>query len=133
MTFTRLLHIYLSLSIIGVVLYGLAGPLLDHHFAERIPYHGHVYLSGQPGTHAHPYDRLHTHDGAFPGSNDILFVPDQTAQQASDSFAGWQWLTSSPWLTLAPILLTLFLGWGTQQRLQSIFLSPPDKPPRLFA
>ena len=33
----------------------IAGPLDDHHFAERMPAHGHIYPDGRPIPHQHFY------------------------------------------------------------------------------
>lgn len=33
----------------------IAGPLDDHHFAERMPAHGHIYPDGRPVPHQHFY------------------------------------------------------------------------------
>ncbi len=39
------------------------GPMFDHHFAERLPYHAHI---GAPGGHEHGYRHLHAHDAERP-------------------------------------------------------------------
>ena len=43
----------------------IVGPLLDHHYAERVP--GHLHLAGVSGAHTHPYevDHRHGHGGAY--------------------------------------------------------------------
>ena len=32
------------------------GPLLDHHYAERLPNHTHLYLGGADYPHVHPFE-----------------------------------------------------------------------------
>ena len=47
----------------------IAGPLDDHHFAERMPAHGHIYPDGRPVPHQHFYQSPagHRHPPAPPG------------------------------------------------------------------
>ncbi len=131
MTLKRWLHEYLLLLLVGAVLYGIAGPLVDRHFPERLPYHGHLYLSGLPRAHTHVYVDPPSEPATNHHDQGILFLPGTDIQY--DGMAVWAWLTSSPWLTLAPVLLTILLGLGPYQRLPSSLVAPPDKPPRLFA
>jgi hypothetical protein len=52
---------------IHALLLPLYGPLVDHHFAELLPYHSHLYLKGAVD-HTHYYDlphrsaQMHQHD-----------------------------------------------------------------------
>ncbi|MBI2867638.1 MAG: hypothetical protein HYX97_04815 [Chloroflexi bacterium] len=48
---------------VGAVLLmaGLLGPVYDHHFAERLPLHGHVPFTGGISAHLHMYQAPHTH------------------------------------------------------------------------
>jgi hypothetical protein len=40
----------------------MVGPLVDHHFAERLPYHDHLFLGeGANHSHTHLVGRPHTH------------------------------------------------------------------------
>ena len=48
----------------------LFGPMLDHHFAERQPGHGHVYFGSAIPDHSHPYEvsrfsRHHVHQAPY--------------------------------------------------------------------
>lgn len=58
--------------------------MMDHHFAERQPGHVHIYASGVPVQHLHPYVIPHAHGkakGALAGLNGtgsesgIIFLP----------------------------------------------------------
>jgi hypothetical protein len=46
---------------IHALLLPLYGPLVDHHFAERLPYHSHLYLAGHVD-HVHLHDVPHSHE-----------------------------------------------------------------------
>jgi hypothetical protein len=39
----------------------VAGPIIDHHFAERLPGHGHVYMNGPELLHEHDLSSSHNH------------------------------------------------------------------------
>ncbi len=101
------------------------GPLYDHHFAERMPYHTHI---GVPSEHEHGYRSLHSHG----------------ADRSAD------WTPALYELDISPTVLTIVLssdsglGGGPvpdadsvlripgseQHALKSAYLSPPDRPPR---
>ncbi len=46
----------------------LAGPMLDHHFAERQPYHAHL---GADANHRHDYRSAHDHAGERSGEGGV--------------------------------------------------------------
>ena len=68
-----------SLALLAVValLASALGPMLDHHFAERHPAHGHLYLGAADSGHSHPFEHSHIHYDALyapaPGQGDIVF------------------------------------------------------------
>ena len=68
-----LIRIWPLLLVAVMVALPAFGPLLDHHFAERQPYHAHV---GADSSHKHDYRAAHAHpnDPANPatGANDAL-------------------------------------------------------------
>ena len=55
----------LAVLVTGALLLPAVGPLLDHHYAERVP--GHLHLAGVAASHTHPYEVNHGHaqDGAY--------------------------------------------------------------------
>ena len=100
------------------------GPLFDHHFAERMPYHAHV---GVPNDHEHGYRHLHSHD----------------AERSPDWSPALYKLDTSP--TILAIVLSadsetdglrpdtdsaLRVPGPESDTLRSAYLSPPDRPPR---
>ena len=55
-----------TLAVVAALLAPLAGPIFDHHFAERQPDHLHF---GAPGEHSHAFEsRYHIHRHATPAS-----------------------------------------------------------------
>ena len=108
-----------------VVLLPSLGPLSDHHFAERQPYHAHV---GAPLDHEHGYRYLHAHDPErTPDWNPALYKLD----------------TSPTVLTVVLFLESELDGRlipDTESALRipgpelgvlvSAYISPPDRPPR---
>ncbi len=96
------------------------GPLFDHHFAERMPYHAHV---GATSDHEHGYRHIHSHDS--PDWNPALYElvaasviliaalsPDSDATPDSDSDSA------------------LRIPGPESDVLISAYISPPDIPPR---
>ena len=64
------------LAVVALLMSAL-GPMLDHHFAERHPAHGHLYLGAVGPDHSHPFEHSHVHYGEMyapaPGDESILF------------------------------------------------------------
>ena len=107
-----------------------AGPLLDHHFAERSPGHHHL---GPNQYHAHTYGPDHVHLRAQAQSSDTgnpstaLYNYDSgpvgTIVVASENAAMQSFLQFEP--------TSLFmLPSPYQARLHSAYTSPPEKPPQ---
>lgn len=120
------------------------GPLLDHHFAERIPYHAHVYWGGSGPGHSHPFEAPHGHVhlnqpfalgvSALPGSasgpdNTVYLVPDEGLAQ---SFVSMVFITqpSSPAFPKPPADLHRFALTGDRSVPAGQFVEPLKQPPR---
>ena len=71
----------LALLAVVALLVSALGPMLDHHFAERHPAHGHLYLGAVIPEHSHPFEHSHIHyDELYapaPGGDEnvIFFAP----------------------------------------------------------
>ncbi len=130
---TAWLRTYLFLLLVGTVLYGLVGPLFDHHFAERVPYHGHLYLSGSSLSHDHIGASPHTHGSGDQSIDTVLNLPGNEAQQSFDGFAGWYWFMAVLGLALFPVFSRTFIVWEQRRRLVPWTPAPPYRPPILFA
>ena len=62
---------FVALTAVVALLAPLAGPALDHHFAERQPDHLHL---GAPGEHFHSYEsaiHLHRHPPTTPADGSL--------------------------------------------------------------
>ena len=72
-TATRLLALLAVVALLASAL----GPMLDHHFAERHPAHGHLYLGVGGPEHSHPYEHSHIHYNELyapaPGDESVIF------------------------------------------------------------
>ena len=114
-----------------------AGPLLDHHFAERQPYHTHV---GADSSHRHDYRAAHAHppDSAAPATGESSAAPSPDAALALYSFE-----VSSPMASIAILAnsnlddqLTaaadspLAIRAATEAALASALVPVPKRPPR---
>jgi len=116
-------------------------PLLDHHFTERAPEHGHIYLSGTSVEHSHPYQVPHPHgegtgapsasESASGSEGEIIFLPpneEGTPGSQGISFTP-ALLTSTSWLLIPPMLALLVAFRELGLRIFAPRLEPP--PPRL--
>lgn len=101
------------------------GPMYDHHFAERMPYHTHV---GVPSEHEHGYRNLHSHGAErSPDWHPALYELDisptvMTIVLSSDADTGFG--------SLSETNSALRIPGPEQHALKSAYLSPPDRPPR---
>ena len=123
---------YLILITVGAVFYGLLGSLFDHHFAERLPYHGHVFGPGASPAHEHPLNTTHSHDDAT-GHGGILFLPGHSAQSGGDGISGWQWTEQAGLVTVLPLLFLFLLQSKELWRLRVAEPIPLHRPPLLTA
>ena len=109
-----------------LVLLPSLGPLIDHHFAERQPYHSHLRVDSG---HEHGYRYFHAHGAeADPEANPALYNLDT-------SLAGFTTATLSE-SELSRHALdepTSLIGIHTEVNaaLRSIYPAPPYKPPRI--
>ena len=67
----------LVLLAVVALLTSALGPMLDHHFAERHPAHGHLYLGVADSDHLHSFEHSHVHYDAMyapaPGDGNVVF------------------------------------------------------------
>jgi len=64
----------------------LVAPLVDHHSAERMPYHGH--LQTLPAPHDHGLAISHHHQGATSAIPTVTVLPDRDGQQLQPASHG---------------------------------------------
>jgi hypothetical protein len=121
------------------------GPLLDHHFAERIPQHIHIYL-GQAGLdHAHPVEAVHGHSHVHEpapavsgGLSAVYARPGDIVYLAP--YKGTGQTVATPALAAKPVLVVFLkppadryrsMATGTENPFQEEFVEPLKRPPRL--
>ena len=124
-----------SLALLAVVslLVSALGPMLDHHFAERHPAHGHLYLGAVGPEHSHPYEHSHIHyDGLYapaPGDENILyFAPYDGSGHAHANLAVPAALPSPRYADDGGPLLNN--GGDDAARLQGVAVPPLWQPPK---
>jgi len=123
----------LALLAVAVLLLSSLGPMIDHHFAERHPAHGHLFLDAAGEDHSHPFEHPHIHYDAMyapaPGDgNVIFFAPIDGMGYAFADIAG-------PVVTPSPLYSDgggPLLGNGSDNAapLQGIALPPLRQPPK---
>ena len=134
-----LLLALLTVAAVCALFLPFLGSYQGHHFTERLPRHGHLYLGGLPFEHLHPYEIPHLHGEAqdAPGSFDtpgsergIVFLPpdEEGATGSSGLGVAAASLTMFIALLIPPILTQIFpIG---QRAFRSIILPPEPPPPR---
>lgn len=126
-----------KLARIGAVLalvlaFQVTGPLLDHHFLERLPTHVHHFMDGVPRSHDHPADGLHAHDAtSTEGSSDIVFLPSPESMLQLLSLPS-QILPALLLALMTPGLMMLISGPYASGRAQAT-PGPSTPPPRFFS
>ena len=97
-----ILSAFLTTAATAAVVLPTLGPLLDHHYAERLPNHTHLYLGPGGPNHVHPFevqDHFHYHpfdaptDGivylaSYDGSSPVMVDGTVHAIQQSPPFVG---------------------------------------------
>lgn len=83
----------LALLAVAVLLLSSLGPMVDHHFAERYPAHGHLFLDTAGEDHSHPFEHSHIHYDAMyapvPGDQGVVFfTPNDGLGHAFADIAG---------------------------------------------
>ncbi len=121
----------LALAAFLSVVYTLAGPLVDHHFPERLPFHGHLFVTTIPGLHQHELYQPHAHSDGFSDQHgSVLFTVNGEGYDASDSLSVWQIFLLASLLALAPKLFTYLAGLIPSKRLAMPVLCPYPPPPK---
>ena len=123
----------LALLAVVVLLLSSLGPMIDHHFAERHPAHGHLFLYAAGEDHTHPFEYSHIHyDELYapaPGDENIIFFAPYDG--SGHGHADLAVSVSSP----SPLYSdgsgpSLGNGGDDAARLQGIALPPLRQPPR---
>ncbi len=137
----------LTLLAVAALLLPSLGPLLDHHFAERHPAHGHLYLGSPSPEHTHPFRHSHTHHDAHyaahynamyaPAPNDYAPSPGDIVFFAPTSNGGLSHASpniAAPPSTPAPrfndAAPPLYADAAPAAVLRGLTVAPPRQPPK---
>lgn len=126
------------LIVIGLMLlalsYPLAGPVFDHHFAERMPHHDHVALNGTGPDHSHDPVREHSH---VAGDMQDTETPDAVPTMSSDANSHTHALSMAITHRLSAMVVVapgaarhLMPVKETEQRPLEFLSHPPTEPPQ---
>ena len=112
-----------------VLAFQVTGPLLDHHFLERLPTHVHHFLGGVPKNHDHAGGGLHTHNATSnEDSSDIVFLPSPESMLQLLSLPSLL-LPALLFALMTPQLMLLIAGPYASRRAQAS-PKPSTPPPR---
>ena len=121
----RFLAAYL---IVAALAAPMAGPLLDHHFAERQPGHLHLGAAGYH-IHSHGYEHAHLHTHFQPSAGGYpVAIYKSEGSPAMIGAASADMETGSRWRYEPSSVFTLPVPYEKTARQVSV--PPPDKPPR---
>ena len=129
------------LALLVVFSLGLSslGPMLDHHFAERHPGHGHFYFGAAAADHSHSYDLSHPHDTLSALLGEVA-VPDDPGVDGVVIFSPNAGIGAAAADLTLPLTPPSFAGFGDGAgpltagdtrgaALTSRIIAPPTRPP----
>ena len=115
--------------------------VLDHHFVERQPDHGHIFPGGVSFQHGHPYQVTHNHgelEGdqvgleGLPGpTGPIIFLPPEgpASQEPGGPTVTQAFLIPTMAILVAlTLVLILPIGLSTTARFTPLLDPPPPRP-----
>ncbi len=142
-------------AVAGVLVLGLLlpflGPVIDHHFAERFPHHGHIYVASPDTEHIHAYalphhhhanGHSHVHGGLLPVAADTALIdtaplPDMLFFVSNDGLTRAPMTIVVPPVRLdVPVPLLHDRGYSLptpadDTLLAGVAVAPADEPPRV--
>ncbi len=131
----------LSLLVVMSLALSWAGPMLDHHFAERHPAHQHIYLGTATSDHSHEYGAIHIHSASDmmqlstelrPGGLDdgiVFVVPIGGSGQGVADLAA-PMISESPRFGIGDGTGILGHHFDSDSILPGTSIAPPLRPPR---
>lgn len=131
----RSLMVKLQLAGLLSLLLPVIGSLLNHHYAQVQPYHGHIYVGNIDATHDHGhFAQPHAHTS---GERSPVAVSGTFSVPASGDWAP-QTAPGPPIMLMAIPSILFHMGSSHYGRLipydlqsqDEVFFSPPEKPPR---
>lgn len=123
---------------IALLVASFFGPVLDHHFTERLPQHEHVYLGDATPDHAHPFETQHSHNEALDEAapHEHAGAPDITVYLAPDDESGPNsnnagFALTSRLIAQVPPDPLRYSYLAAEKDLSARYISPPIRPPRI--
>jgi hypothetical protein len=116
-------------ALLSVLLLPAVGPIIDHHFAERQPWHSHV---GLQVSHTHAADAYHAHlDSSNQGGERPVAVFNHESGVPVVGGTHFALAASSGFLfgPTSSLQLPVAIFAGAHQS----YASPPDRPPQSLA
>ncbi len=121
----RVLALFWTLLLVTAVALPSFGPLVDHHFAERLPSHRHL---GAATTHSHTFNLAHDEAGNPTGATTAVYNHDSGLSNVVSMAIDASLLGAvlRPKLSSSVNLPTADTG-----PFRTRYAAPPDRPPRL--
>ena len=129
-----------ALALLAVVaaLSPTVGAIVDHHSAERMPDHGHVYYGHPDLRHKHAYETPHvdmkSSVAAEPPRNTVVVILPSTSATRDGPLSDMALSIKTVDTQLVPVAPALFrIAYVEGARPRMVFLEPADPPPRAHA
>ena len=129
----RSISAFFALTAVVALLAPLAGPTLDHHFAERQPDHLHF---GAPGEHSHSFEsaiHLHRHAPTTPADGSLPVALYRSDGAISVTLAGSPADVDSESVRHFQPTSTFVLPPHVVNAVRQHSPAPPDRPPAFVA
>ena len=129
----RSISAFFALTAVVALLAPLAGPALDHHFAERQPDHRHF---GTPGEHSHAYEspmHIHRHGPSTPVDGSLPVALYRSDGAIAVTLAGSHVDVDSESTRLFQPTSVFFMPPHFDGAVRQHSPAPPDRPPAVVA
>ena len=127
--FVRAFSAFVALTAVVALIAPLAGPVLDHHFAERQPDHLHL---GAPGEHSHAFEsqyHLHRHAPSTPDDSSLPIALYKSDASVAVTLAASPVHVDSESMRRFQPASVFILPPPLLSAARQLSPAPPDKPP----
>ena len=124
-------HRFLAWAMLAVLAAGLLGAVTDHHYADRQPWHDHIYSSDGLSEHTHHYGigqqhADHIHDSA---PADVVTISANFASAGYWALLSLGIALAGSLIAIGPPPLEFLRRLGKQVQPEAAFLRQPLRPP----